>query len=227
MSDKASQDNAGLWARAWMTFAGLGRFGRCAMWVASWGAPPHYGRIALSRARRGRFYVARSVSIHHRELRLSPRVYVGEGVVLYQDRGGGAIDLAESVHLHRDTIIQTGQGGSVTIGASTHLQARCYLSAYRGDIRIGRCVEIAPYCCFYSYNHQREPGVPMQQQPLTTKGGIVIEDNVWLGAGVTVLDGVRIGEGAVVGAGSVVTRDVPAGVTVGGVPAKPIGKPAI
>jgi acetyltransferase-like isoleucine patch superfamily enzyme len=54
----------------------------------------------------------------------------------------------------------------------------------------------------------------------------VLEDNVWLGAGVIVLKGVRIGRGAVVGAGAVVTRDVPAGSVVAGVPARMI-KPTL
>jgi acetyltransferase-like isoleucine patch superfamily enzyme len=52
--------------------------------------------------------------------------------------------------------------------------------------------------------------------------GIHVGDDVWFGANVTVLDGVTVGSGAVVAAQSVVTRDVPAGVVVGGVPARPL-----
>jgi acetyltransferase-like isoleucine patch superfamily enzyme len=55
---------------------------------------------------------------------------------------------------------------------------------------------------------------------LKTKGGIVVGDDVWLGFGVVVLDGVRIGKGAVVGAGSVVTRDIPDNAIAVGVPAR-------
>ena len=51
----------------------------------------------------------------------------------------------------------------------------------------------------------------------------MIEDDVWLGVGVTVLDGVRIGQGAVIAAGAVVTSSVPAGAIAGGVPARIIG----
>jgi acetyltransferase-like isoleucine patch superfamily enzyme len=53
-----------------------------------------------------------------------------------------------------------------------------------------------------------------------SRGGIIIGDEVWLGFGVVVLDGVRIGNGAVVGAGSVVTHDVPDGAVVHGIPAR-------
>ena len=62
----------------------------------------------------------------------------------------------------------------------------------------------------------------MSQQSLITKGGIQIGDDVWLGYGTIVLDGVHIGKGAVVGAGSVVNQDVPAGTIAAGVPARVI-----
>jgi acetyltransferase-like isoleucine patch superfamily enzyme len=81
-------------------------------------------------------------------------------------------------------------------------------------------VSIAPYCAFYPYDHGIIPDLPIRQQPLRSRGGIVIEDEAWLGVGVIVLDGVRIGHGAVVGAGSVVTHDVPDGAVVHGFPAR-------
>jgi acetyltransferase-like isoleucine patch superfamily enzyme len=55
-----------------------------------------------------------------------------------------------------------------------------------------------------------------------TAEGIVIEDDVWLGAGAIITDGVRVGRGAVVAAGAVVTQDVPPHTVVGGVPARVI-----
>ena len=58
----------------------------------------------------------------------------------------------------------------------------------------------------------------MREQPIISKGGIVIEDNVWLGLNVSVMDGVTIGEGAVVGAGAVVTKDIPPFAIAGGIP---------
>ncbi|PMP83110.1 MAG: transferase, partial [Chloroflexus aggregans] len=63
-------------------------------------------------------------------------------------------------------------------------------------------------------------GQPIGMQPLTSKGPIVLEDDVWLGYGVVVLSGVTIGSGTVVGAGSVVTKSLPAGVIAVGAPAR-------
>jgi acetyltransferase-like isoleucine patch superfamily enzyme len=55
----------------------------------------------------------------------------------------------------------------------------------------------------------QDRSVPMMDQPLYSKGPILIEDDVWLGIGVIVMDGVRIGRGSIIGAGAVVREDVP------------------
>jgi acetyltransferase-like isoleucine patch superfamily enzyme len=60
----------------------------------------------------------------------------------------------------------------------------------------------------------------MMEQGLYSNGPVVIEDDVWLGAGAIVLDGVRIGKGCIVGAGAVVTKDLPDYAIAIGVPAK-------
>jgi acetyltransferase-like isoleucine patch superfamily enzyme len=63
-------------------------------------------------------------------------------------------------------------------------------------------------------------GIAVRDQPLVSKGGIVIGDDAWLGYGVIVLDGARIGRDAVIGAGSVVTGEIPNGAIAAGSPAK-------
>ena len=68
-----------------------------------------------------------------------------------------------------------------------------------------------------------DPIRPFVEQGITAVG-IVIEDDVWLGAGAIITDGVRVGKGAVVAAGAVVTKDVPAHTVVAGVPAVPVKK---
>jgi acetyltransferase-like isoleucine patch superfamily enzyme len=82
---------------------------------------------------------------------------------------------------------------------------------------------VAHRCAFMPYQHSfSDTHRPMREQSLTSKGDIVIEDDVWLGLHVCVMDGVTIGRGAVVGAGAVVTQEIPPYAVVGGVPARVI-----
>jgi acetyltransferase-like isoleucine patch superfamily enzyme len=92
----------------------------------------------------------------------------------------------------------------------------------QGGVTIGDRVYTSPYTQIIAVNHVFEdPDQPFIEQGITAEG-IIIEDDVWLGAGAIITDGVRIGKGAVVAAGAVVTKDVPSHTVVGGVPAKHI-----
>jgi acetyltransferase-like isoleucine patch superfamily enzyme len=207
------------WSRGWMQLAGRGPLGRTAARVAALTCPPYYGRHRLARySRRG--YVAPSARLAHRGLRLGRNVYLGDRVTVFDERAGGPVELGDRVHLNDDTIVQTGDGGSVTFGADTHVQPRCQFSAYLAAIELGRNVQVAPNCAFYSYDHGTDPSLPMREQPLTTRGPILIGDDVWFGVGAIVLAGVTIGNGAVIGAGAVVTSDVPENAIAAGVPAR-------
>jgi acetyltransferase-like isoleucine patch superfamily enzyme len=204
-----------------MKVSGSGTVGRIATGLAAVGCPPFYGRIYLANID-PKGYLSPRATIHCQNLELGRNIYIDDNVLIYKDNDGGAVRIGEAVHLHRGTTIQTGQGGTVAIGAHTHIQPRCQLSAYKGAISIGERVEIAPNCAFYPYNHGMTVGQSIRNQPLHSKGGIIIEDDAWLSVGVVVLDGVRIGSGAVVGAGSVVTKDLPANSISFGVPARVI-----
>jgi acetyltransferase-like isoleucine patch superfamily enzyme len=92
----------------------------------------------------------------------------------------------------------------------------------QGGVQIGDRVYTSPFTQIIAVNHVfDDPNRPFIEQGITAEG-IVIEDDVWLGAGAIITDGVRVGKGAVVAAGAVVTDDVPPHTVVGGVPAKPI-----
>ena len=208
-----------VWTRFWMRFAGLNRFGRIATRLATWFAPPYYGRCYLARLS-PKGYISPSATIHHDKLRLGNHVFIGDRVIIFKDKNGGPVELGENVHIYGETFIQTGAGGSFKIGSNSEIHPKCQFSAYKACISIGCCVEIAPNCAFYPYNHSYAAGKPIAEQPLQTSGGITVEDDVWLGYGVIVLDGVRIGKGAVVGAGAVVTHDIPEGAIAVGVPAR-------
>jgi acetyltransferase-like isoleucine patch superfamily enzyme len=92
----------------------------------------------------------------------------------------------------------------------------------QGGITIGDRVYTAPMVQVLAVNHNfDDPSRPMVDQGITAKG-IVVEDDVWIGAGAIVTDGVRIGRSAVVAAGAVVAADVPPRTVVGGIPARVI-----
>jgi acetyltransferase-like isoleucine patch superfamily enzyme len=207
------------WSRASMSLAGVPVLGRLAVRLAAATCPPFYGRHRLARYHR-RGFVAPGARISHRDLSSGRNVFVGDDVVVFRDTRGGPVTLGDRVHLNEGVRIVTANGGSVSIGDDTHLQPGCYLVAVERSIRIGQKVQIAPNCAFYPFEHGTEPGRPIHEQGLWSKGDIEIGDDAWLGYGVVVCSGVSIGEGAVVGAGSVVTKSLPAGVVAAGSPAR-------
>ena len=110
-------------------------------------------------------------------------------------------------------------GKPVTIGKGCFIQQCCTFFG-RGGITIGDGVFIGPKCNLITINHDVNPN----NRSATYGRPIVIEDRVWIGINSTVLPGVRIGYGAIVGAQSVVTRDVPPMTIVAGNPARIIRK---
>ncbi len=208
-----------LWIRFWMRLAGRGPGGRMATRLATWLAPPYKARHSLAWMNR-RGYISPSATLYHRDLRLDPHVFVGDRVTVFQEGHGGPVTLGAGVRLYGDCLLETGDGGSITIGSRSRVHQGCQLISYEAPIQIGCDVGISQNCAFYSYNHGVAPDRPVSTQPLASRGPIIVEDHVWFGVGVIVLDGVRIGTGAVIGAGAVVTRDIPAGAIASGVPAR-------
>jgi len=202
-----------------MHFAGRGLFGRFATRLATWFAPPLYKRNRLADLN-PRGYVDPTAVIDHPNLELGAHTYVGERVKIIGGPDSGCIQLGDTVRLHWDIILHTGQGGTISFGPRSSVQPGCQFVAYVGSIRVGSDVHIGSNCAFYPYNHGLAPGILIADQPLTSRGDIVLEDDVNLGFGVIVLDGVTIGKGAAVGAGSVVVQDIPAGAIAMGVPAR-------
>ena len=87
-------------------------------------------------------------------------------------------------------------------------------------VTFGSHVFVAPNCSFATAEHSIDP--ELRREGYEIAKPIVVEDNVWIGTGTTVLAGVRIGKNSVIGAGSVVTRDIPANVVAYGVPCRVI-----
>ncbi|MFJ8254296.1 DapH/DapD/GlmU-related protein [Streptomyces sp. NPDC094466] len=112
----------------------------------------------------------------------------------------------------------TEHGLNTTFGENVFVNQGCTFMD-RGGIRIGNGVMIAPKVSLITGGH---PLPLAERREYLSYAPIVIEDDVWIGAAAVVTQGVTIGAGAVVAAGAVVTRDVPAGTVVAGVPARVI-----
>ena len=90
-----------------------------------------------------------------------------------------------------------------------------------GPVTIGKYVMMGPEVVIYTSGHNFErTDIPMQQQGSSETKPVVIEDDVWIGRRAIIMPGVHIGKGCVIGAGAIVTKDVPDYCVVGGVPAK-------
>lgn len=128
------------------------------------------------------------------------------------------ITIGDNVHIKENANLNT-YGGFIRIGTDSNIGHNCALYG-QGGIEIGDNVLIGPNCSIISGNHRFSSRViPINKQG-TYDIGIYIGDDVWIGANVSVLDGVRIGKGAVIGAGSVVTKDIEEYSVAFGSPAK-------
>jgi acetyltransferase-like isoleucine patch superfamily enzyme len=145
-------------------------------------------------------------------------------------KGGKRIRLDNNVLIERDVMLLAGEFNSfIEIGADTWLFYHCMLSTSGGWIKIGSNCTVNSFAVLYGHggleigngvrisahvvivpmNHiYKNPEIPIWMQGETRKG-IKIEDDVWIGAGAKILDGVRIGKESVIGSGAVVTKDIP------------------
>jgi acetyltransferase-like isoleucine patch superfamily enzyme len=134
--------------------------------------------------------------------------------------GTGRVRCGEDLLIYPDQYMETRGKGEINLGDGVVLSTGIHLVAYAG-ISIGKGSMIGEYASIRDANHTREDGRTLRDSSHSAKP-IVIGSEVWIGRGVAVLSGITIGDRATVGANAVVTRDVPAGAIVAGVPAIPI-----
>lgn len=157
-------------------------------------------------------------------IKLSHGVYLDENVYLHACPQGIEIGprtiVMHGAVLHVYNFRDMPQSG-IKIGSDSLIGEYSVIRG-QGGVQIGDRVYTSPFTQIIAVNHVfDDPNRPFVEQGITAEG-IIIEDDVWLGAGAIITDGVRVGKGAVVAAGAVVTKDVPPHTVVGGVPAKPI-----
>jgi len=113
-----------------------------------------------------------------------------------------------------------GRGDKLVIRSGTYVNRFTIFDAH-DHIEVGRDCMIGPHCYITDADHGKALGKSVKSQPME-KAAVVVEDEVWLGAHVVILPGVHIGKGAVIGAGSVVTHDIPSNAIAVGKPAQVI-----
>lgn len=156
-----------------------------------------------------------------RHLSIGRRVIIRSGAVI-DAPGNCVLILGDQVNLNQGVYLGAF-GTQFKVGARTQFNRNAVADG-RGGMTIGEDVLIGPGAQLISYQHRfADPEVPINRQGLSL-AEITVEDDVWIGAGATVLAGVRIGRGSIVGAGAVVTKSCPPFSILGGVPARIIGQ---
>ena len=140
--------------------------------------------------------------------------------VLNHVRGMRVAHIASSAHIRPTVMIRHAERVYIGEKSSINHNNVIWGGKEKAVIRIGNYVMTGPNVQMFAFNHgARNDKGPMLDQPYT-EADIIIEDDVWIGAGCIILAGVQIGTGCIIAAGSVVTKDVPPHSIVGGVPAK-------
>lgn len=169
-------------------------------------------------------FIGRNVRIrspHH--LHVGSHVSIGANVQIEALSDSG-IRLADRVTVDRDAILRASGtirrlGVGIAVGERSAIGASNFLHG-GGGIVIGKDCLLGPGVTIISETHNFEsPAVPIMTQGETPMP-VEVGDDCWIGANASVLGGVTIGTGAIIGAGAVVTKDVPPGAIVAGVPAK-------
>ncbi|PMN71091.1 DapH/DapD/GlmU-related protein [Enterovibrio norvegicus] len=149
--------------------------------------------------------------IRYRIIKNKLDVSIAPSSVIYNVEFSGGGKIEDDTRVIGDKLI--------TIGSNIYINAGCH---FLGNINIGNDVMIGPKVTIWSRDHGIDENILMRLQA-NLDSPINIGDDVWIGAGAIILKGVSVKNGAVVGAGSVVTKDVCEGTIVAGNPARVIG----
>lgn len=185
----------------------------------------------------------RAVMLIRGLIKTGNKVFLGPNVILHNRKNiqfGNNVTIDKNCILdgYSEEIIILGDG--VKIGAYSSLSSTSHMSKYgkglkmgnnsavgqftefgaSGGIEIGNDVIMGSYVSFHSENHNFEnKNILIREQGVTSKG-IILGNNIWVGAKVTFLDGCQVGDNSVVAAGAVVTGIYPPNSVIGGIPAK-------
>lgn len=139
---------------------------------------------------------------------ISDKAYISKHADIETSSKGSKLHIGDSVFIDSFVKIKfTGGLGNVTIDKNSYINSGCVFYSGNG-ISIGENVLIAANCTFAAVNHEFKDRnkLIINQRFKESKGGIIIEDDVWIGANTIILDGAIIKKGAVIGAGSLVNE---------------------
>jgi acetyltransferase-like isoleucine patch superfamily enzyme len=158
-------------------------------------------------------------------LRHPNKISIGDNVVIDDNcvidakgENNNGISLDNNVFIGRNTIVYC-QNGDIFLGEASNIGSNCQIFS-ANFVRIGENVLMGAYSYLIGGGHNYENiDIPIIDQGRSAKG-IHLEKNIWIGAGVKILDGTNIGKNAIIGTGAVVRDDIPEYAIAGGVPAK-------
>lgn len=174
------------------------------------------------------FYIGKNVTIKFfSEISLGKNVFIDKNVYIHSGKPNGikigdGVRILESARLHIWNYQNIPNSG-IIIGNHSSIGPFCFIHGH-GGVKIGNYVMLAPYVIIDPGEHlHKRTDIPMLNQGGVFKG-VVIEDDVWVGAGSIILGGVKIGKGSIIGAGSLVNKNIPSYVIAVGCPARVIKK---
>lgn len=157
-------------------------------------------------------------------LKISPNAKISPLADIEDSVRGSVIEVGDRVTIDSFVKIKPAGGtGDVVIGTDTTINSG--VAIYTGNgVSIGKRCAIAANCTFAPVNHEYgDPEKPIVEQSfMASRGGVIVEDDVWVGANAVLLDGAILRSGCIVGAGAVVRSEIPCNAICVGVPARVI-----
>lgn len=167
-------------------------------------------RSLFERTGRGTVFGRHLTLRHPHKIKLGANCVLDDFVVLdAKGKSPEGIEIGDNVYIGRNTVLSC-KDGCISIGDYSNIAANCSLLS-ETQIRLGKYVFVAGHCYLVAGGNHRFDDLtrPIMFQPSVSKGGVIIEDDVWIGAGCLILDGVTIGRGSVIAAGTILTQPVP------------------
>lgn len=166
-------------------------------------------------------YFLKKIKFSHKHISIQDFNNISTGCFI-KIINGGSIEIGKNCWI-LDHAMLLSYGGKIKIGDNCSVNPYTILYGH-GGLTIGNSVRIAAHTVIIPSNHKfQDKSLPIYKQGHSMKG-IIIEDDVWIGANCTILDGVILGKGSVIGAGSVVTKSIPSFSIAVGVPARVLSK---